>query len=165
MKITIIGAGYVGLVQATCLADFGFNVICIEKDTEKLRDLKFGKIPFYEPGLEDLFRKNLKSNRLNFTNEFSENISTSDVIFICVGTPPKKNGESNLSFVDQVSKDISKKIKGYTVVVSKSTVPVGTSKRIENSLKKNNSIKSFDVVSNPEFLREGAPINDFMRPD
>ena len=165
MKITIIGAGYVGLVQAVCLADFGFNVICIEKDTEKLRDLKFGKIPFYEPGLEDLFRKNLKSNRLNFTNEFSENISTSDVIFICVGTPPKKNGESNLSFVDQVSKDISKKIKGYTVVVSKSTVPVGTSKRIENSLKKNNSIKSFDVVSNPEFLREGAAINDFMRPD
>ena len=165
MKITIIGAGYVGLVQAVCLADFGFNVICIEKDTEKLRDLKFGKIPFYEPGLEDLFRKNLKSNRLNFTNEYSDNISKSDVIFICVGTPPKKNGESNLSFVDQVSKDISNKIKGYTVIVSKSTVPVGTSKRIENSLKKNNSIKSFDVVSNPEFLREGAAINDFMRPD
>ena len=165
MKITIIGAGYVGLVQAVCLADFGFIVTCVEKDTEKLRELKFGRIPFYEPGLEDLFRKNLKSNRLNFTNEYSDNISKSDVIFICVGTPPKKNGESNLSFVDQVSKDISKKIKGYTVVVSKSTVPVGTSKRIENSLKKNNSIKSFDVVSNPEFLREGAAINDFMRPD
>ena len=165
MKITIIGAGYVGLVQAVCLADFGFIVTCVEKDTEKLRKLKFGRIPFYEPGLEDLFRKNLKSNRLNFTNEYSDNISKSDVIFICVGTPPKKNGESNLSFVDQVSKDISNKIKGYTVIVSKSTVPVGTSKRIENSLKKNNSIKSFDVVSNPEFLREGAAINDFMRPD
>ena len=165
MKITIIGAGYVGLVQAVCLADFGFIVTCVEKDTEKLRELKFGRIPFYEPGLEDLFRKNLKSNRLNFTNEYSDNISKSDVIFICVGTPPKKNGESNLSFVDQVSKDISNKIKGYTVIVSKSTVPVGTSKRIENSLKKNNSIKSFDVVSNPEFLREGAAINDFMRPD
>ena len=165
MKITIIGAGYVGLVQATCFADFGFNVTCIEKDVEKLRELKFRRIPFYEPDLEDLFRKNLKSNRLNFTNEYSDNISKSDVIFICVGTPPKKNGESNLSFVDQVSKDISKKIKGYTVVVSKSTVPVGTSKRFENSLKKNNSIKSFDVVSNPEFLREGAAINDFMRPD
>ena len=165
MKITIIGAGYVGLVQAVCLADFGFIVTCVEKDTEKLRELKSGRIPFYEPGLEDLFRKNLKSNRLNFTNEYSDNISKSDVIFICVGTPPKKNGESNLSFVDQVSKDISNKIKGYTVIVSKSTVPVGTSKRIENSLKKNNSIKSFDVVSNPEFLREGAAINDFMRPD
>ena len=165
MKITIIGAGYVGLVQAVCLADFGFIVTCVEKDTEKLRKLKFGRIPFYEPDLEDLFRKNLKSNRLNFTNEYSDNISKSDVIFICVGTPPKKNGESNLSFVDQVSKDISNKIKGYTVIVSKSTVPVGTSKRIENSLKKNNSIKSFDVVSNPEFLREGAAINDFMRPD
>ncbi|MCH2541630.1 MAG: UDP-glucose/GDP-mannose dehydrogenase family protein [Alphaproteobacteria bacterium] len=160
-----MGAGYVGLVQAVCLADFGFIVTCVEKDTEKLRELKFGRIPFYEPGLEDLFRKNLKSNRLNFTNEYSDNISKSDVIFICVGTPPKKNGESNLSFVDQVSKDISNKIKGYTVIVSKSTVPVGTSKRIENSLKKNNSIKSFDVVSNPEFLREGAAINDFMRPD
>ena len=165
MKITIIGAGYVGLVQAVCLADFGFIVTCVEKDTEKLRELKSGRIPFYEPRLEDLFRKNLKSNRLNFTNEYSDNISKSDVIFICVGTPPKKNGESNLSFVDQVSKDISNKIKGYTVIVSKSTVPVGTSKRIENSLKKNNSIKSFDVVSNPEFLREGAAINDFMRPD
>ena len=165
MKITIIGAGYVGLGQAVCLADFGFIVTCVEKDTEKLRELKSGRIPFYEPGLEDLFRKNLKSNRLNFTNEYSDNISKSDVIFICVGTPPKKNGESNLSFVDQVSKDISNKIKGYTVIVSKSTVPVGTSKRIENSLKKNNSIKSFDVVSNPEFLREGAAINDFMRPD
>ena len=165
MKITIIGAGYVGLVQAVCLADFGFIVTCVEKDTEKLRKLKFGRIPFYEPDLEDLFRKNLKSNRLNFTNEYSDNISKPDVISICVGTPPKKNGESNLSFVDQVSKDISNKIKGYTVIVSKSTVPVGTSKRIENSLKKNNSIKSFDVVSNPEFLREGAAINDFMRPD
>ena len=165
MKISIIGAGYVGLVQAVCLADFGFNVVCIEKDVEKLRELKYGRIPFYEPGLEDLFRKNLKSNRLNFTNEYADNISKSDVIFICVGTPPKKNGESNLSFVDQVSKDISNKIKGYTVIVAKSTVPVGTSKRIENSLKKNNSIKSFDVVSNPEFLREGAAINDFMRPD
>ena len=165
MKITIIGAGYVGLVQATCLADFGFNVTCIEKDVEKLRELKFRRIPFYEPGLEDLFRRNLKNNRLSFTNEFSDNISEADIIFICVGTPPKKNGESNLNFVDQVSKDISNKIKGYTVIVSKSTVPVGTSRRIENLLKKNNSTKTFDVVSNPEFLREGAAINDFMRPD
>ena len=165
MKITIIGAGYVGLVQATCLADFGFNVTCIEKDVEKLRELKFGRIPFYEPGLEDLFRRNLKNNRLSFTNEYSDNISEADIIFICVGTPPKKNGESNLNFVDQVSKDISNKIKGYTVIVSKSTVPVGTSRRIENLLKKNNSTKTFDVVSNPEFLREGAAINDFMRPD
>ena len=165
MKITIIGAGYVGLVQATCLADFGFNVTCIEKDVEKLRELKFRRIPFFEPGLEDLFRKNLKNNRLSFTNKYSDNVSEADIIFICVGTPPKKNGESNLNFVDQVSKDISNKIKGYTVIVSKSTVPVGTSRRIENLLKKNNSTKTFDVVSNPEFLREGAAINDFMRPD
>ncbi|MBK47871.1 MAG: UDP-glucose 6-dehydrogenase [Pelagibacteraceae bacterium] len=165
MKITIIGAGYVGLVQAVCLADFGFNVTCIEKDPEKLRELKFGRIPFYEPGLEDLFRKNLKSDRLKFTDNYLENIPYSDVIFICVGTPPKKNGESNLNFVDQVSKEISKRIKGYTVIVSKSTVPVGTSKRIENILRKKNSQKTYDVVSNPEFLREGSALEDFRRPD
>ena len=165
MKITIIGAGYVGLVQANGLADLGFNVICIEKDLDKLRELKFGRIPFYEPGLKNLLRKNLKNNRLNFTNEYSDNISKSDIIFICVGTPPKKNGESNLNFVDQVVNDISNKIKGYTVIVSKSTVPVGTSKQIEKVLKKNNSIKSFDVVSNPEFLREGAALKDFAKPD
>ena len=165
MKITVIGAGYVGLVQSVCLADSGFNITCIETNSNKLKELKFGRIPFYEPGLEDLFKKNLKNNRLNFTNEYSNNISESDVIFICVGTPPKKNGESNLIFVDQVSKEISNKIKGYTVIVSKSTVPVGTSRRIENVLKKKNNSKSFDVVSNPEFLREGSALEDFTRPD
>ena len=165
MRITIIGAGYVGLVQAVCLADFGFNITCIEKDLEKLKELKFGRIPFYEPGLEDLFKKNLENNRLNFTNEYSDNISGSDVIFICVGTPPKKNGQSNLNFVDQATKEISKKIKGYTVVVSKSTVPVGTSRRIEKILKKKKPARMFDVVSNPEFLREGSALEDFTRPD
>ena len=165
MKITIIGAGYVGLVQAVCLADFGFNITCIEKDLEKLNELKFGRIPFYEPGLEDLFKKNLENNRLNFINKYSDNISRSDVIFICVGTPPKKNGQSNLNFVDQATKEISKKIKGYTVVVSKSTVPVGTSRRIEKILKKKKPARMFDVVSNPEFLREGSALEDFIRPD
>ena len=165
MKITIIGAGYVGLVQAVCLADFGFNITCIEKDLEKLKELKFGRIPFYEPGLEDLFKKNLENNRLNFINKYSDNISRSDVIFICVGTPPKKNGQSNLNFIDQATKEISKKIKGYTVVVSKSTVPVGTSRRIEKILKKRKPARMFDVVSNPEFLREGSALEDFIRPD
>jgi len=165
MKITIIGAGYVGLVQAVCLADFGFNITCIEKDLEKLKELKFGRIPFYEPGLEDLFKKNLENNRLNFINKYSDNISRSDVIFICVGTPPKKNGQSNLNFIDQATKEISKKIKGYTVVVSKSTVPVGTSRRIEKILKKKKPARMFDVVSNPEFLREGSALEDFIRPD
>ena len=165
MKITIIGAGYVGLVQAVCLADFGFNITCIEKDLEKLKKLKFGRIPFYEPGLEDLFKKNLENNRLNFINKYSDNISRSDVIFICVGTPPKKNGQSNLTFVDQATKEISKEIKGYTVVVSKSTVPVGTSRRIEKILKKRKPARMFDVVSNPEFLREGSALEDFTRPD
>ena len=165
MRITIIGAGYVGLVQAVCLADFGFNITCIEKDLEKLKELKFGRIPFYEPGLEDLFKKNLENNRLNFINKYSDNISRSDVIFICVGTPPKKNGQSNLNFVDQATKEISKKIKGYTVVVSKSTVPVGTSRRIEKILKKRKPARMFDVVSNPEFLREGSALEDFIRPD
>ena len=165
MKITVIGAGYVGLVQCVCLADFGFDVTCIEKDYDKLKELKFGRIPFYEPGLEDLFKKNLENNRLNFTNEYSDNISRSDVIFICVGTPPKKNGQSNLNFIDQSTKEISKKIKGYTVVVSKSTVPVGTSRRIERILKKKKPARMFDVVSNPEFLREGSALEDFIRPD
>ena len=165
MKITVIGAGYVGLVQCVCLADFGFDVTCIEKDSDKLKELKFGRIPFYEPGLEDLFKKNLENNRLNFTNEYSDNISRSDVIFICVGTPPKKNGQSNLNFIDQATKEISKKIKGYTVVVSKSTVPVGTSRRIEKILKKKKPARMFDVVSNPEFLREGSALEDFIRPD
>ena len=165
MKITVIGAGYVGLVQCVCLADFGFDVTCIEKDSDKLKKLKFGRIPFYEPGLEDLFKKNLENNRLNFTNEYSDNISGSDVIFICVGTPPKKNGQSNLNFVDQATKEISKEIKGYTVVVSKSTVPVGTSRRIEKILKKRKPARMFDVVSNPEFLREGSALEDFIRPD
>ena len=165
MKITIIGAGYVGLVQAVCLADFGFNITCIEKDLEKLKKLKFGRIPFYEPGLEDLFKKNLENNRLNFINKYSDNISRSDVIFICVGTPPKKNGQSNLTFVDQATKEISKEIKGYTVVVSKSTVPVGTSRRIEKILKERKPVRMFDVVSNPEFLREGSALEDFTRPD
>ena len=165
MKITVIGAGYVGLVQSVCLADFGFDVTCIEKDSDKLKKLKFGRIPFYEPGLEDLFKKNLENNRLNFTNEYSDNISRSDVIFICVGTPPKKNGQSNLNFVDQATKEVSKKIKGYTVVVSKSTVPVGTSRRIEKILEKRKPARMFDVVSNPEFLREGSALEDFIRPD
>ena len=165
MKITVIGAGYVGLVQCVCLADFGFDVTCIEKDSDKLKKLKFGRIPFYEPGLEDLFKKNLENNRLNFTYEYSDNISGSDVIFICVGTPPKKNGQSNLNFIDQSTKEISKKIKGYTVVVSKSTVPVGTSRRIERILKKKKPARMFDVVSNPEFLREGSALEDFIRPD
>ena len=165
MKITVIGAGYVGLVQSVCLADFGFNVTCIEKDSDKLRELKFERLPFYEPGLEDLFKKNLENNRLNFINKYSDNISRSDVIFICVGTPPKKNGQSNLNFIDQATKEISKKIKGYTVVVSKSTVPVGTSRRIERILKKKKPARMFDVVSNPEFLREGSALEDFTRPD
>ena len=165
MKITVIGAGYVGLVQCVCLADFGFDVTCIEKDSDKLKELKFGRIPFYEPGLEDLFKKNLEKNRLNFINKYSDNISRSDVIFICVGTPPKKNGQSNLNFIDQSTKEIAKKIKGYTVVVSKSTVPVGTSRRIERILKKKKPARMFDVVSNPEFLREGSALEDFIRPD
>ena len=165
MKITVIGAGYVGLVQCVCLADFGFDVTCIEKDSDKLRKLKLGRIPFYEPGLEDLFKKNLENNRLNFINKYSDNISRSDVIFICVGTPPKKNGQSNLNFIDQATREISKKIKGYTVVVSKSTVPVGTSRRIERILKKKKPARMFDVVSNPEFLREGSALEDFIRPD
>tara|TARA_B100000315_G_C14557565_1_gene578916 strand:- start:25 stop:1353 length:1329 start_codon:yes stop_codon:yes gene_type:complete len=165
MKISIIGAGYVGLVQGACLSDFGFEVTCIEKNSEKLRELKFGRIPFYEPGLDEILKKNIKSGRLQFTDEYKNNISNADVIFICVGTPPKKNGESDLSYVKQCSKEIAKNLKGYTVIVSKSTVPVGTSKIVENIVKKIKPRNLFDVVSNPEFLREGSAVEDFLRPD
>ena len=136
MKISIIGAGYVGLVQGACLSDFGFDVTCIEKNPEKLRELKFGRVPFYEPGLDEILKKNIKSGRLQFTDEYKNNISNADVVFICVGTPPKKNGESDLTYVKQCSKEIAKNLKGYTVIVSKSTVPVGTSKIVENIVKK-----------------------------
>jgi len=165
MKISIIGAGYVGLVQGACLSDFGFDVTCIEKNPEKLRELKFGRVPFYEPGLDEILKKNIKSGRLQFTDEYKNNISNADVVFICVGTPPKKNGESDLTYVKQCSKEIAKNLKGYTVIVSKSTVPVGTSKIVENIIKKTKPSNSFDVVSNPEFLREGSAIEDFLRPD
>ena len=165
MKISIIGAGYVGLVQSVCLADFGHEITCIEKDSRKLKQLSFSTVPFYEPKLDEILKKNIKSGRLKFTNQYKDNISSADIIFICVGTPPKKNGESDLSYLKQASKEIAENLNGYTVIASKSTVPVGTSKIIENTIKKIKPKISFDVVSNPEFLREGSAVDDFMRPD
>ena len=166
MKITIIGSGYVGLVSGTCFAEFGVNVTCIDKDISKIKDLKKGIIPIYEPGLDELVKKNIKEKRLSFDTSLSNNLNESDAIFIAVGTPSKKSdGHADLSYVYSVAKEIGENLNHYAVIVNKSTVPVGTGKEVSNIIKKINPKLSFDVASNPEFLREGSAINDFMRPD
>lgn len=166
MKITIIGTGYVGLVSGTCFAEFGVDVTCVDNNIEKIKNLKKGIIPIYEPGLESLVKKNLEQKRLKFETDLSKSILDSQVIFIAVGTPPRKdNGHADLSFVFKVAQEIGKKLNHYAVVVNKSTVPVGTGKRVFEIIKKENNRLNFDVASNPEFLREGSAIDDFMRPD
>lgn len=166
MNISIIGSGYVGLVTGTCFADLGNRVICVDNDEEKIKLLKKGIMPIYEPGLEELVKRNVKEKRLSFTTSIEEGVKRAKVIFIAVGTPPKKGGEANLSYVEAVSKEIARNMKGYKVVVEKSTVPVETGEWVKHTIKINNRKKvPFDVVSNPEFLREGSAIPDFMNPD
>lgn len=166
MNIAVIGVGYVGLVTGACFAEFGLNVTCGDKDKEKIEALNRGQIPIYEPGLEELVKKNKKEGRLNFTTDIVNAIRGSLVIFIAVGTPPKTDGAADLSFIKEVAGIIAKNIDGYKVIVTKSTVPVGTGKLISNIIEKNQVGSScFDVVSNPEFLREGSAIEDFMRPN
>ncbi len=166
MKIAILGVGYVGLVTGTCFADLGNSVICADIDSEKIDKLNQGIIPIYEPGLGDLISKNSKEGRLSFTTNTKDTIKNSDIIFICVGTPPKENGETDLKYVEAVSKDIAESLENYKLIVSKSTVPVGTAQKIKNIIKENSKTSiDFDVVSNPEFLREGEAITDFMIPD
>ncbi len=166
MKICVIGAGYVGLVSGTCFAELGNNVICVDNNSNKISKLKNGEIPIYEPGLEELIKRNLKQKRLQFSTNISASIKKSDLIFICVGTPtnPKTN-QADLKYVYQVLKDIKKNLNKYKIIVTKSTVPVTTGDKIQNFLTKKNNKKLFDVVSNPEFLREGEAIRDFMFPD
>jgi UDPglucose 6-dehydrogenase len=166
MKISVIGSGYVGLTVGICLADLGNNVTCVDINEEKINALKKGILPIYEPGLKDLLERNLKENRISFTTSIKEGVQKSDVIFIAVGTPPGKNHKADLSAVKAVAKEIGKYMNGYKVVVDKSTVPVGTADKVRGIIKEN-QIKEydFDVVSNPEFLREGEAINDFMIPD
>lgn len=166
MHIGIIGTGYVGLVTGACFSEFGVFVTCVDKDRSKIDALEKGIIPFYEPGLDELVQRNLKQGRLKFTTDIKETVESSLVIFIAVGTPPKKDGSADLKYIDNVAAEIARYMDGYKVIVTKSTVPVGTGKRVKGIIKKNlQGNNNFDVVSNPEFLREGAAINDFMRPN
>ena len=166
MKLCMIGAGYVGLVSGVCFSDLGNDVICVDKDLNKIENLKKGIIPIYEPGLDDLALKNFKNKRLKFSTNLKDSISKSDIIFICVGTPTKKNGSAaDLSQVYNVAKEISASINKFKIIITKSTVPVTTGDEIEKIISKNVSKKLFSVVSNPEFLREGEAIRDFSYPD
>ncbi len=166
MNISVVGTGYVGLVTGTCFADLGVNCTCIDNDKSKIDMLNKGKIPIYEPGLEELVLKNVKEERLSFTTNIAEGVKNSLVIFIAVGTPQSKDGKADLSYVDQVAKEIAENMDEYKVIVTKSTVPVGTGARIKKIIQKHlKKDVGFDVVSNPEFLREGSAIGDFMRPD
>jgi UDPglucose 6-dehydrogenase len=166
MNICIIGTGYVGLVSGACLAEFGMNLICIDNDVQKIDLLKQGKMTIYEPGLENLVVRNMREGRLRFSSNIEEGIRSSLVIFIAVGTPPREDGSADLRFVEEVAKEIARSMDGYKVVVMKSTVPVGTARWLKELIQNHQSQpSSFDVVSNPEFLREGSAIEDFMRPD
>jgi UDPglucose 6-dehydrogenase len=164
MKIAVIGSGYVGLVAGACLAENGNDVICIDNDAAKVRSLQRGRIPIYEPGLEELVRRNRAEKRLTFTTDLPKGVRASQIIFIAVGTPTGEDGSADLSHVLEVARQIGKSMNGYKVVVDKSTVPVGTSEQVREAIKKQTS-HPFSVVSNPEFLKQGAAIEDFMKPD
>ncbi len=166
MKLCMIGTGYVGLVSGVCFSDLGNDVICVDKDIKKINNLKKGIIPIYEPGLEELVLKNYKNKRLNFSTNIKESVSKSDIVFICVGTPTKKNSNSaDLSQIFSVGKEISKSINKFKIIINKSTVPVTTGDELEKIISKKVKKKYFSVVSNPEFLREGEAIRDFIYPD
>ena len=166
MKLCMIGTGYVGLVSGVCFSDLGNDVICVDNNKKKVNSLKQGSIPIYEPGLEELVLKNCKNKRLKFSTQLKESVNKSDIIFICVGTPTKKNGSAaDLSQIYNVAKEIGNSINKYKIIVTKSTVPVTTGDLIEKILKKKNKNNQFSVVSNPEFLREGEAVRDFIFPD
>ena len=167
MKITIIGTGYVGLVSGACFSEFGHKVTCIDKDAAKIADLQSGIIPIYEPGLETLVQKNSSEKRLTFSTDPTEAVASADTIFIAVGTPTSRRGDgyADLTYIYDAAKEIAPLLQGYSVIVNKSTVPVGTARQVERVIRETNPEAHFDVASNPEFLREGAAINDFMRPD
>ena len=166
MKLCMIGTGYVGLVSGVCFSDLGNEVICVDHDKKKVDDLKKGIIPIYEPGLEELVLKNYKNKRLKFSTDLNDSISKSDIVFICVGTPTKKNGnDADLSQIYSVAKEIRSSISKFKIIITKSTVPVTTGDEIEKIISQKVSKKLFSVVSNPEFLREGEAIRDFIYPD
>ena len=165
MKLAVVGTGYVGLVTGTCFAETGNNVTCIDIDADKVRRMKAGEVPIYEPGLELLFERNTSQGRLHFTTHLEEGIANADVIFLALPTPPGADGSADLSYILKVAKDLAPLIKKYTVIVDKSTVPVGTAEKVRDILVKNLDPSLFDVVSNPEFLREGVAVDDFLKPD
>lgn len=170
MKVTVVGTGYVGLVTGTCFAEMGNDVCCIDVDKKKIEDLQNGIIPIYEPGLEEMVKRNFSEGRLKFSTEIKDGLENSLFTFIAVGTPPGEDGSADLKYVLQVAKDIGENIEKYTVIIDKSTVPVGTAERVRQAIKesldkRDRSDVEFDVVSNPEFLKEGDAIEDFMRPE
>jgi len=166
MDISIIGSGYVGLVTGACFADVGHNVICVDNDEAKIKTLQAGRIPIYEPGLEEIVHRNVSAHRLHFSSSIREGVDKSQIIFIAVPTPPQPNGDVDLSFIEKVSREIANVLTDYRVIVDKSTVPVKTGERVAETIKRYNQHGAkFDVVSNPEFLREGCAIRDLMHPD
>jgi UDPglucose 6-dehydrogenase len=166
MQISVIGTGYVGLVTGACFAEFGVNVVCMDNDEKRIARLEKGDVPFYEPGITELVTKGISHGRLSFTSDLTRAVDHGEVIFIAVGTPPRKDGSADLSFVQEVGRGIAGKMASYKVIVTKSTVPVGTGALLQQVIADGQSKKiAFDVVSNPEFLREGSAIEDFMRPN
>lgn len=169
MNIAVIGTGYVGLVQGVIMADFNHNVTCVDIDIDKIKSLQRGEVPIYEPGLEELLKKNILRKKISFTSNIKSAIKNSEIIFIAVGTPPAMDGSADLQYVLNVAREIGKNIENYKVIVNKSTVPIGTGKlvkdTIENELKKRNFPVEFNIVSNPEFLREGKAVEDCLNPD
>ena len=166
MNICVVGVGYVGLVTAACFSEFGIDVTCVDCDAAKIHHLQRGEVPIYEPGLEELVRKNLREGRLRFTANLKEGVEQALVVFLAVGTPPQGDGSADLRFVDAVAREVAETMDGYKVIVTKSTVPVGTGERVAEIIRANQKAPvAFDVVSNPEFLREGSALEDFMRPN
>ena len=166
MEVVMVGTGYVGLVSGSCFAEFGANVVCIDSDSAKIEQLKEGKIPIFEPGLDELVKKNVEQGKLIFSTSLEEFVPTADLVFIAVGTPTRRgDGMADLGYVFESAKQIAASLQGYTVIVDKSTVPVGTARKVREIVQLENPDADFDVASNPEFLREGAAISDFMRPD
>ncbi len=166
MKITMIGTGYVGLVSGVCFSDFGHDVVCVDKDPRKIEMLNAGEVPIYEPGLDQLMAKNVEAGRLSFTTDLAKAVDGAEAIFIAVGTPTRRgDGHADLTYVMAAAEEVAQALTGYAVIVTKSTVPVGTNRKVKQTVLKANPDADFDVASNPEFLREGAAIDDFMRPD
>jgi UDPglucose 6-dehydrogenase len=166
MNVVMIGSGYVGLVSGACFAEFGASVVCVDKDESKINALLNGKIPIYEPGLDDLVERNNRAGRLRFSTELKESVANADLVFIAVGTPTRRgDGHADLQYVYAAAEEVAVYLQGYTVIVDKSTVPVGTARQVERIIAKTSPEADFDVASNPEFLREGSAIGDFMRPD